>query len=350
MPGPDTPPKSFFDRWNAALRTMAPRRRGIFANTSGEEAKGVIDVLKWQLQFARALWPREVQNTRCDPVVEAVESDKVGLHFINHSSFLIQLGPINILVDPVFSERTSPVQWLGPRRVRRPGFPKEQLPRIDLVLLSHNHYDHMDMPFLQWLSDRQECTFLVALGDGKLMFDAGITKVHEFDWWESFTFGVGQDAMTCTFTEVQHFSGRSVHDRNRSLWGGWMIDSPQGRIYFAGDTGAGPHFKTTTEKLGAPDLSLLPIGAYEPRWFMRNVHMNPDDAVRAHLELESKLSVGMHWGTFQLTDEAIDQPEIDLAAAIQSRRLTPDSFLLLEPGERRVFDLVATRSCQRRSV
>ena len=346
MPRPEWPLKKLFDRWDSGLPTEAPRRRGIFFNTSGEEAKGIVDVLRWQLQFTRVLWPREVANKRFDPVGPAAGPEGFALHFINHSSFLIQCGATNILVDPVFSERTSPVQWLGPRRVRRPGFPKEQLPKIDLVLLSHNHYDHMDMPFLRWLAARQDCTFLMALGDAQLMVDAGIHRVREFDWWESMT--MPEVPVTCTFTEVQHFSGRSVHDRNRSLWGGWMIDSPQGRIYFAGDTGYGPHFAKTAEKLGPPDLALLPIGAYEPRWFMRNVHMNPDDAVRAHLDLNAAQSVGMHWGTFQLTDEAIDQPETDLAEALRQRQVPAANFVLLEPGERRTWAL-RCRSVERAS-
>ena len=302
-------------------------------NPSGTADHGLGGVIKWKLEFNGAKWPTWIDNKRYDGPAKAVAAGEVSLTFINHASFLLQTPSHNILYDPVFSDRTSPVQWAGPKRVRNVGLKYEDLPPIHYVLISHNHYDHLDLDFLRRLSrDQKSTVFLVPIGDRQLLEDQGITNVHEFDWWQSFT--VGAD-MEFTFAECQHFSGRGLFDSNRSLWGAWAVKMPAGYIYFGGDTGYGPHFEKTFKLLGPPMLAMLPIGAYAPRWFMKEMHINPEEAIMAHRDLKARQSIGMHFGTFQLTDEAIDDPTKELARLTKEQ---PDvDFQVMEFGETRKF-------------
>ncbi|HET6347283.1 MAG TPA: MBL fold metallo-hydrolase, partial [Myxococcota bacterium] len=248
---------------------------------------------------------------------------------INHASTLVQLPTLTVLTDPVFAERVSPLSWFGPKRVRAPGLDLDALPPVDAVVVSHNHYDHLDIGSLAELRTRHPAVIIVPLGNKPLLDDAGITRVVELDWWQTHTLPGGG---AITLVPAQHWSARGLLDRSTALWGGYVLEAGDVRVFFAGDTGYGPHFRQIAARFGPMDVSLLPIGAYEPRWFMRAQHMNPDDAVLAHLDLGSRHSLGMHWGTFQLTDEALDAPPRELATSLASRGVAATRFEALDPG------------------
>jgi L-ascorbate metabolism protein UlaG (beta-lactamase superfamily) len=302
----------------------------LFFNTSGPIQKTFGDFLKWQIQAKRKRWPRWIENSARPAVAASTSVNEVVLTFINHVTFLVQTNGLNILTDPVFSKRASPFQFLGPQRVRPPGLALASLPKIDLVLISHNHYDHMDLETLRLLKERHSPVFLTPLRNAETLAKVGISNVIETDWWDQSQ--VTNETQIVT-VPAQHWSGRGLRDRNRALWAGFVISTPRLKIYFAGDTGYAQHLLKIRERLGIMDISLLPIGAYEPRWFMREQHMNPDDAVLAHRDLKSKLSIGMHFGTFQLTDEGIDDPVIDLKSALNKHHLR--AFDVMEFGETR---------------
>jgi L-ascorbate metabolism protein UlaG (beta-lactamase superfamily) len=287
---------------------------------------------RWRAQGGRAVWPRDVANPVFPPPPAGVAEGDVAISFINHASFLIRLPGAVVLTDPIFSRRCSPVSWAGPRRARPPGIAFAELPRPDVVLLSHNHYDHMDFPSLREIQRRYAPRFVTLLGNARILAKIGIQS-DELDWWDSVEIG----ALRLTATPARHFSARTPFDRNRALWGGFMIGAPAGQILFAGDSGTGPHWREIGARLGAPGVALLPIGAYEPRWLMAPVHMNPEEAVAAHRDLGARRSIGMHFGTFQLTDEAIDAPLLALAAATQAAGLADDAFVTHGFGETRVY-------------
>ncbi len=296
-------------------------------------SRGLWQVLRWQTQKRqRAVWPSRLLDPDYAPPLTIVEPGSVAVTFINHASFLIRLPGAVVLTDPIFSERCSPLSWAGPKRVRAPGLALEDLPRPDVVLLSHNHYDHMDLPTLRAIQARYTPRFITTLGNAKTLARLGI-QATELDWWQDTIAG----ALRITATPARHFSARTPWDRNRTLWAGFMIDAGGGRVLFAGDSGAGPHWADIKSRLGEPAVALLPIGAYEPRWFMAAVHMNPEEAVQAHLALGAHRSVGMHFGTFQLTDEAIDAPLHALDVA--RRQANVDTFETLGFGETRTYTL-----------
>jgi L-ascorbate metabolism protein UlaG (beta-lactamase superfamily) len=249
--------------------------------------------------------------------------------FIGHATFLIQTAAGNILTDPMYSERAGPLNIAGPRRVREPAVPFDDLPPIAVVLLSHNHYDHCDVRTLGKLARRFDPLVVTPLGNGALIRSAGIRRVEELDWWQD----AKAAGLPVTSTPAQHFSARGPLDRNRALWSGFMLLVGARRIYFAGDTAYAPVFRDVRQRFGPVDLALLPIGAYEPRWFMQPVHMNPAEAVQAHLDLEATESVGMHFGTFQLTTEGIDEPLRALDEACQARGILRSRFRTLDFGE-----------------
>jgi L-ascorbate metabolism protein UlaG (beta-lactamase superfamily) len=255
--------------------------------------------------------------------------DEVVVTFIGHATFLIQDGATSILIDPVYYRRASPVSFAGPRRARAPGVQFDDLPTISLVLLSHNHYDHCDLGTLRELERRFHAPVVTPLGNGRLLRSSGLRWVEEIDWWET----PSTAPFSITLTPAQHFSARHMFDRNRALWGGFLIELAGVRIFFAGDSGYGPHFSEIAERLGPIDLALLPIGAYEPRWFMKDIHMNPAEAVQAHLDLRTRQSIAMHFGTFQLTPEGIDQPPRELANALRGRAVPAERFRIMEVGE-----------------
>jgi L-ascorbate metabolism protein UlaG (beta-lactamase superfamily) len=252
--------------------------------------------------------------------------------FVNHATVLLQTHDLNILTDPIWSERASPVSWAGPKRMRPPGIRFDDLPRIDVVIISHAHYDHMDLETLKRLYQRDKPRFLVGLGNASLLEGEGISGITELDWWQPERV---TDTTVIHAVPSQHFSMRWLNDRNQRLWLGYVIETPEGKVYFAGDTGMGPHFKQIQERFGDMRLSLLPIGAYKPRWFMAGVHLNPHDAVVAHKTLHSETSIGIHFGTFRLADDGQFDPINDLAAALEQEQVSRKDFWVLDFGEGR---------------
>jgi L-ascorbate metabolism protein UlaG (beta-lactamase superfamily) len=262
------------------------------------------------------------------------------LSWINHSTFLIETPLGNILTDPIYSRRAGPFKVFGPKRVHAPGIPFDALPQIDYVLLSHDHYDHCDMNTLRQLARRDSPQGITPLANGHLLRSAGFRKIIELDVWErtplnkANAHGVPPPVASVTLTPAQHWSSRVCGCRCGRLWGGFWLEIAERRMYFTGDTGYNEAmFLEIRKRLGAPDLAMIPIGAYEPRWFMSPQHCAPDEAVCIHRELESKLSVAMHWGCFRLTDEARDAPPRELAEALEQAGLSQKEFRILEPGE-----------------
>ena len=250
--------------------------------------------------------------------------------WIGHATYLINNGDITILTDPIFSKRASPIGFAGPKRMIPPAMTLDDLPKVDVVVVSHNHYDHLDIWSLKKLYKlNPETIFLVPAGDRLKLIKAGIENVYEMQWWGAFNLS----NTTFHFTPVQHWSKRGLFDRNKSLWGGWFIQSNDLALYHAGDTGYSSDFKTTYERLGAPDYSFIPIGAYDPRWFMKDSHVNPEEAVQIALDLKTPHSFGMHWGTFTLTDEPVLEPPARLKEALKEQNLAPDFFISPKPGE-----------------
>jgi L-ascorbate metabolism protein UlaG (beta-lactamase superfamily) len=297
-----------------------------FFNPTGARAQPVSAVPRL-IASPRAQWPRSIEVHPQRP--PELERAAAAVTFIGHATFLIQTAAGNFLTDPMYSQRAGPLGVLGPQRVRQPGVRFDDLPSISTVLLSHNHYDHCDLPTLRRLARRFDPLVVTPLGNGALVRSAGIRRVEELDWWQQSATG----PLPITATPARHFSARTPFDRNRSLWAGFVLDLGDVRLYFAGDTAYTSAFGEIRARFGAIDLALLPIGAYEPRWFMQAVHMDPVEALQAHLDLEAAESIGMHFGTFQLTTEAVDDPPRSLAAALEARGLPPARFRTLGFGE-----------------
>lgn len=271
--------------------------------------------LRWAVTRRPARWPRHIENPPADPVDNRVESDRLRVTTINHATVLVQSAGMNILTDPVFSKRVSPVRFAGPARHRKPGLTLDELPPIDVVLISHSHYDHMDIRSIQRLNEKYKPRFVTPLGNRRIFDSDQSRSAVELDWWETHRVNSKTEI---TLVPARHWSSRTALDANRALWGGFAIRLPSGLIYFAGDTGYGDgrHFSLAREKLGHFRLALLPIGAYEPRWFMKPQHMNPAEAVQAFIDLQAAYALGIHFGTFRLTDEAHDSPQKDLNTAL----------------------------------
>ncbi len=295
-----------------------------YFNPDAPQARGFLDVLRWKLTSRPEPSPRFVADVEQSKPPSRVEGRELRVTLINHSTVLLQQDGSHILTDPIFSERASPLASIGPRRRRMPGVRWEDLPRIDTVLLSHNHYDHLDLATLRRLANGGQSQFIVPAGVARLLRSRSIGPVHELDWGESLP--LAQATIHCV--PALHFSARGIFDRNRTLWCGYMIEAADRMVYFAGDTGFGGHFATIRERFGAPRLALLPIGAYEPRWFMSPIHMDPQDAVRAHDILGARTSIAIHHGTFQLADDGLDTPKRRLSECAPR-----DSFLVLGNGQ-----------------
>jgi L-ascorbate metabolism protein UlaG (beta-lactamase superfamily) len=306
-----------------------------FYNRDGSD-KGLSDISQflWQSLWNESEWPESLPNPVPSVIPDRVE-DGIRTTYINHATILIQVDGLNILTDPIWSERASPVTFAGPKRIRPPGIAISDLPEIDLVLISHNHYDHLDTATLRQVRQQQnkEPIIVSGLGNAALLSSLGYDQVIELDWSDS----TSVENATVHFVECQHRSARGVFDQMRTLWGSFVIETSQGNIYFAGDTGYSPHFKAQGERFGSFALSILPIGAYEPRWFMKDIHLNPAEAVKAHIDLNSEQSLGMHFGVFQLTWEPVDQPVTDLDTALQANQIDAGRFWALEPGQARVI-------------
>jgi L-ascorbate metabolism protein UlaG (beta-lactamase superfamily) len=272
-------------------------------------------------------WDAWRENPPRDEIKPRSQSLRVS--FINHATTLIQLDSLNILTDPIYSNRPSPVNWMGPTRKLAPGIPLAELPPIDLVVLSHNHYDHTDLPSLDSLAIAHDPTFVVGLGGSGLLGKIGISKVIELDWGAS----TRASGVTITGERCRHFSGRGWNDEQKTLWMSYTIEGSAGRIYFAGDTGYGSQFKVARETYGGFDLAILPIGAYNPRWFMETLHLNPSEAVQVHRELGARFSMGIHFGTFRLSEEGQDAPSTELTAAKRHQGIDASAFRTLFPGQ-----------------
>lgn len=297
-----------------------------FVNPVGPAAQPLSAVPRMLVE-RRASWPKHIEEPQHAP--PPLEGAAAVVTFIGHSTFLIQTAAGNVLTDPMYSQRAGPFNMVGPRRVRQPAVRFEDLPPISTILLSHNHYDHCDLRTLGRLAKRFDPIVVTPLGNAALVRSSGIRQVEELEWWQE----AQTTSMPITITPAHHFSARGPLDRDRALWGGFVLTAGDVRIYFAGDTAYTGLFTDVRQRLGPIDLSLLPIGAYEPRWFMQAVHMNPAEAVQAHLDLDSKESIGMHFGTFQLTTEGIDEPLHALEEACRSRHIPRSKFRTLGSGE-----------------
>jgi L-ascorbate metabolism protein UlaG (beta-lactamase superfamily) len=302
-----------------------------FVNPAGSAGQPVSAVPRMLLE-PRTPWPRRVDVPVRQP--PALDEAEAVITFIDHATFLIQTASGRLLTEPMYSRRAGPLDLLGPLRVRPPAVRFEDLPPIATVLLSHNHYDHCDLPTLRRIATRFDPIVVTPFGNGPLVRSAGIRRVEELDWWDASR----ASPVPTTLTPAHHFSARGILDRNRALWGGFVIAAGARRLYFGGDTAYAPFFTEVRQRLGPFDLALLPIGAYEPRWFMRSVHMNPDEAVQAHQDLGGPETIAMHYGTFQLTTEGIDDPLRALDAARRARGISESRFRALDHGASMVVD------------
>jgi N-acyl-phosphatidylethanolamine-hydrolysing phospholipase D len=336
----------------SGCRPRSPASRaadGRFHNPwPGAEQHGFGDVLRWRIERRRTR-----RHTADDDAAVALphaapsfaapraRPQELSATWIGHSTVLVQLGGMNVLTDPMWSRRASPVQWIGPRRLTPPGVPIDQLPPIDLVLLSHDHYDHLDVGSVRALAAAHpDAGWMAPLGLSPLLERLGVRRVTELGWWDDAS--VGEAHVACV--PAQHFSARGLHDRGRTLWCGWVVRAGGRALYFAGDTGRHPEFRAIGECFGPFDLSLLPIGAYAPRWFMRPVHVDPEEAVQAFLELNASapaghraVAMGIHWGTFQLADEPVLEPPARARAAWRAAALEEGDLWIPRHGETRRF-------------
>ena len=297
-----------------------------YENTNGKPIeKSFQDLLKWATDdIETKIDYIEISNDW--ESLDFEEDDNYGV-WVGHSTFLIKKNGITILTDPVFSDRASPFKNIGPKRLIPPAIPLKQLPEIDFITISHNHYDHLDIRSLKDLYLLNSSTiFLVPAGDKKLLERQKIENVYEYEWWEGYL----SDELKITFTPVQHWSKRGLFDRNKSLWGGWYFEFNDFSIFHAGDTGYSEDFKSTRIKLGSPKYAFIPIGAYDPEWFMAESHVNPEDAVQIMLDLGAENSFGMHWATFKLTDEDTLEPRERLDAEVKNKKI--NSFIAPIPG------------------
>ena len=276
---------------------------------------GVSGLLKWIRTRDPGPWRPYVDVPPGEPPPRRVDGGAVRVTLVGHSTVLVQMDGLNVLTDPIWSDRASPVPFAGPKRVRPPGLRFEDLPPIDVVLVSHDHYDHLDLSTLRRLAEVHRPRFVVPLGNKAVLDRAGIWGADELDWWQDRPLA---PKVRVVVVPAQHFSNRGAFDDGRSLWAGFVIEGPSGRVFFAGDTGYGPHFAEIARRLGPPRLALLPIGAFRPRWFMGPVHLAPDEAVRAAADLQAGTSAAVHFGTFKLADDGQDEPAAELAKALEA--------------------------------
>jgi N-acyl-phosphatidylethanolamine-hydrolysing phospholipase D len=314
----------------SAARAGAPREGDRFVNLAGDRPwPGPSVTLPF---FARKTWTSIVGRSGAAPFArydpEAV-SENPSLTWIGHSTMLVRMDGASFLTDPMFSERASPVEFAGPRRLVPPGVPLGELPPVDFATLSHDHYDHTDLPSIALLA-RRGVVFVAGLAMGDLVRSVG-GRVIELDWWQSTR--IAGVEVTCV--PAQHFSGRSLGRGDGRLWAGWVVAGPTRRFYHAGDTGYFDGFRAIGERLGPIDLAALPIGAYLPVEIMRFVHLDPEEAVRAATDLGARRAVAMHWGTFDLTDEPLDEPPRRFRAAAEASGVGPDRAWVMSVGETR---------------
>jgi L-ascorbate metabolism protein UlaG (beta-lactamase superfamily) len=304
-----------------------------FFDIHGAPPKSRLDLLRWRLLGRRAEWPEWAPSPHSDRPPARVDGRQWRISYVGHATWLLQTAGLNILIDPMWSERASPVRFAGPKRVNDPGIAFDALPPIDAALVSHNHYDHLDLVTLSSLATVHRPRVITPLGNDTIMqeHDASIA-VESFDWHRRVMLGQG---VTVTLVPIRHWSARGLFDRNKALWAAFVIETPGGRIFHVADSGYGDgyHFRAARERYGPFRLAVLPIGAYEPRWFMRNQHMNPEESVRAFRDCGAELALGHHYGTFQLTDEALHAPIAALEIARTQAGLDRERFRTLRPGQ-----------------
>jgi L-ascorbate metabolism protein UlaG (beta-lactamase superfamily) len=308
----------------------------VFFDPNGAPPRSRRELRRWVLdrywRGTKAIWPAWAPSYADRPPAR-VEGAGLRASYVGHASWLIQTAGLNILLDPVWSDRVSPVSFAGPKRVNDPGIAFQHLPPIDVVLVSHAHYDHLDVVTLSRLAATHRSRVIAPLGNDAIMrnHDAKIA-VAACDWHDRVEIST---SVAVTLVPTRHWSARSLSDRNMSLWASFVITAPAGRIYFVGDSsyGDGHHFREARERHGPFRLALLPIGAYEPRWFMADQHMNPAESVQALVDCGAEMALAHHYGTFQLTDEAIDAPLVALAEALKAAGIPPERFPALRPGQ-----------------
>ncbi len=315
----------------------APRTADGFRNVADVHRAGLDVTLPF---FARRVWASITGRSGAPAFVtndgtflrENAHHSIPTVTWIGHATLLVQMDGVSFLTDPIWSERASPFEFAGPRRLVQPGVAFDALPPIDFAVLSHAHYDHADVPTLERLAERGT-RFLVPLELGRVLRDAGIDAVDELDWWDQRT--IGQITVVCV--PAQHWSARTPFDQNSTLWGGWVVQGPTRRFYFAGDTGYFPGFVEIGDRLGPFDLAAVPIGAYEPAAMMRPFHLNPEEAVRAAVDLRAATAIGIHYGTFDLTDEPLDEPPRRFRDAARDTPLGEDRAWTPAIGETRAW-------------
>lgn len=305
-------------------------RNGRFLNPGAPE-HGFRELLRWIRNRTPGSWPEWIPSAPGPTPPPEVHGSDLRVTFVNHSTVLLQTAGRNLLTDPIWSRRASPVSFAGPMRHRDPGLRFEDLPRIDAILLSHNHYDHFDKPTLRRLCRRGRPAVFCALGDAPALRRIGFREIYENDWGQSQSWGPFR--VHCV--RAQHFASRTPFDRNRTLWCGWVLENASGNIYFAGDTGFGNFFADIRERFGPPRLALLPIGAFSPEWFMGPVHMTPEQAVEVRRILDAATAIGIHYGTFALADDGYADPPLRLRSALEGAS-DAAQFWLLPEGEGRM--------------
>jgi len=299
-----------------------------------EPGHTLIDTLKWLWEMETVEWPEWVDDPEQPLPVPGVGTGSLRVTFINHSTVLIQIDSLNILTDPIWSFRAGPFRWAGSKRVRAPGVKMSDLPKIDIIIISHDHYDHLDISTLKKLKKSHDFSIFAGLGIRKILRSNGFTKIIEMDWWQKYTHE--QSRVNITFVPSLHNSGRNLFFGNRTLWGGFVIQGSSGNVYFAGDTAYGQFLHQIKRKFNNFRLAIFPVGNYEKRWYMKSQHMNPDDAVRAHKLLKVKQSVGIHFSTFvEHPEQTIDAHEKDLLRALKKHHVSESKFWLLKFGEGR---------------
>ncbi len=302
-----------------------------FFDPESDFKKSFWDVLKWHFTSKPGPWPAKVVNPVFDLPPKRVMGSELRISNVGHVTFLIQTGGLNILTDPVWSERASPFRCVGPKRVIAPGIQFEDLPPIDIVWISHNHYDHLDLETLDKLWEAHKPRIIVPLGNETIIKNHNSKiQVEAFDWGEKLSVG---KQVIFHIEPMQHWSARGILDRNKALWAALNIETPAGNIYFIGDSGYGDgrYFKKAKEKFGQFRVALLPMGAYEPRWFMKYAHMNPEDMVKAHIDLGEPFTIPSHYDVFRLTDEPWGASLIALEKAKEKFEVG-NAIKVLEPG------------------